>query len=492
MTDEAVTRFTGLAEAVQLGNEERAYFDDLQQQLNARAPVWLRFEIRPRLQIYQAGVPAVAEIRIVRPAETDKHGTVVMLYPYQDSAELDFVTSGRKTSTVDTVTVHSLATGKLADAVVALVLRHIEEPRERTRAYGTPTVSEAPKPKQEFDTAGGKCMKRGCTAPATHKAKWAEGAAFVRFCDKHWDVWSKEHKPGTGDDYFDHQKIEADEQTEFRRLAGQTLDEFVANDIVYLRKYLTMSDKEKMTELMERFPYEAFDYIEGVNPDALAEKGIGDGSEMEQYAERMLPFTPDDWPGVNLEDFASRLLSGSDPANVPTWAHMSFEQIVKNQWLVHFSDAAGNIAGEGFTRGMGDLARLGLTTYFSDRELKHGGYNFAFTPGDALRFGRVRSGKAQYGKEAIMFRASGAQVHHWGDEENQVIVWGETARDLVYLQSNDGLEFYVAQPGTNKEFVRGDLKKVMSWVEANYAQYRKQVGNRQPGGVKYRGLGRLY
>ena len=91
-----------------------------------------------------------------------------------------------------------------------------------------------------------------------------------------------------------------------------------------------------------------------------------------------------------------------------------------------------------------------------------------------------------------MFRASGAQVHHWGDEENQVIVWGETARDLVYLQSNDGLEFYVAQPGTNKEFVRGDLKKVMSWVEANYAQYRKQVGNRQPGGVKYRGLGRLY
>jgi hypothetical protein len=111
--------------------------------------------------------------------------------------------------------------------------------------------------------------------------------------------------------------------------------------------------------------------------------------------------------------------------------------------MIHFTDHASDIAYEGFTRGISDPMRLGLTTHFSDRSKTQPGYVFAFLPNAARRYG-WEGRRPKYGKEAVIFRADAIVAYHNSDQEYQAISWGPEAEDIqrVYLSDDrqPGLE----------------------------------------------------
>ena len=124
---------------------------------------------------------------------------------------------------------------------------------------------------------------------------------------------------------------------------------------------------------------------------------------------------------------------------------------------------------------MPELETLGLTTYHSF-DKKSGGYNFAFTLNDYERYGKNRSFGSyrgwKYGKEAVMFHASGVKTWHWGDEEPQVIFWGPSARDIVLIENLEG-EWGVTNGNTGRVIYKSErLPDVEVWVVNNFNQYR--------------------
>ena len=186
-----------------------------------------------------------------------------------------------------------------------------------------------------------------------------------------------------------------------------------------------------------------------------------------------------------------------DPSDAPTSTHLTVQ---KNQplhrltWLVHFTDKPDNIATKGFTIGMSDPDKLGLTTYFhSDSfDKAHGGYNFAFIADskDAKNASTGHGYQPKYGNHAVMFQNSGIHVYHYADEENQIIFWGPDVkpRDIVVLHNNSGdwevmaRTFYYKDktPSFDKVLYKGgkegsNFEQCVDWVMNNFQQYRKAL-----------------
>jgi ribosomal protein S18 acetylase RimI-like enzyme len=242
----------------------------------------------------------------------------------------------------------------------------------------------------------------------------------------------------------------------------------VNNDLVWLKQYLTMSERDKGEELARAFYHEFAEYIEQNYPE-LAKK-IPDSVEddyLDDYS-----WIPDEVLTGFLDDESGHLMQVS-PADCPSFMHMSYEGIVKNQWLVHKTDDPDGICEKGFTIGMHDLSRLGLTTWTNESGKQFGGYNFAFLPED-------RGIESKYGKDAVIFRASGVKVYHWGDEETQVIFRGSEAHDIipVYKSSNDGNWHLSDNAQGNPVYAAPKLSQIVQWVEAHYTQYRKVIVKR--------------
>ena len=115
----------------------------------------------------------------------------------------------------------------------------------------------------------------------------------------------------------------------------------------------------------------------------------------------------------------------------PSWASMHYIGAGYG-WLVHFGDDAGAIAYEGFDKGVNEVDKLSLTTHHCQDYMDHEGYNFAYTARDASREGFDR-GMAKYGKEAVIFQAPYLLFYHDGDEEDQCVFWGPSARSIVLV-----------------------------------------------------------
>ena len=165
--------------------------------------------------------------------------------------------------------------------------------------------------------------------------------------------------------------------------------------------------------------------------------------------------------------------------DLPSFLFMDYEGLVQNQWLIHFTNDAEGIASNGFTQGMDDYTRLGLTTYFTDDSKQHGGYNFAYLLSDFMQYGSDRSGEWKYGNECVIFRASGIKVYHHGDGEPQVIFYGNTASDIIPItrgaySSEEGYE----ESGwvvPNGYYGSDEIEKVVNWIVDNFAQYRNHL-----------------
>lgn len=130
------------------------------------------------------------------------------------------------------------------------------------------------------------------------------------------------------------------------------------------------------------------------------------------------------------DDFADPYLF---PEELPSWWYLSPSWGQESyDWLIHFSDDAYDIAGEGFCRGVPYPDKLGLTTHLDDFAFDVEGYNFAYPAGVATRYGFIR-GAPKYGKRAVLFRAPYMLFDHFADGEPQAIFWGPSARDIVVI-----------------------------------------------------------
>lgn len=246
--------------------------------------------------------------------------------------------------------------------------------------------------------------------------------------------------------------------------------EYINEPISILKRYLTQTKEEQKTEI--GLEQDCLEYL-GIYHPAIYEKyrknNYGESSEllMREYPDIFKQWCEFLYKKHRSDDI---FVNG-----YPTWNYVSYESIVKNQWLIHFSDDAQYIALEQkFSLGVYDYTRLGLTTHLPESEKEGGGYNFAYLLSDYKRYGKERS-RWKYGKEAVLFKASGVKVWHYGDQEPQVIFWGPSAFDIVCIREDKNTgDYYVytANAKYNSPF-SGDFDECVDWITNNFNQYKR-------------------
>lgn len=184
------------------------------------------------------------------------------------------------------------------------------------------------------------------------------------------------------------------------------------------------------------------------------------------------------WTTVDKTDSLNKVLTTGvnpiPPAQWPTFLLVDYVRLVKNEWLVHFTKNPRLILRSGFTKGVSDITRLGLTTHL---EKTGPGFNFAYLASEAPS--KEAEATSQYGGQAVMFRASGVRTFHKGAEEEQTIFLGSTAKDIVQL-SNTETGWQVLDNNltpvfkSNKTGSEG-LKRCVDWVEKNFDQYKNKM-----------------
>jgi hypothetical protein len=270
----------------------------------------------------------------------------------------------------------------------------------------------------------------------------------------------------------------------------QILKEYVTRDIVYLKDYFKMPDSAKIEYLPHEHAYFFRDFLVETDTDFEEPTEKQRSTSTDVSGEDINMFEDDIeliiWLEKNnkelyiefgeylLEKIKNNELPIPD-ADYPAWSFFDDSpELIKNQWLIHFTKDAYGIAENGFKYGVDDMSKLGLTTHLSEFDKKYGGYNFAYTLGDFEKYGKSSGwigSKYKYGDEAVVFNASGIKVWHYGDGEPQVIFYGNTAKNIIPIRVDD--EFYVQSKKGRLLYKNEKLPKVVDWIKNNYQQYRK-------------------
>jgi hypothetical protein len=271
----------------------------------------------------------------------------------------------------------------------------------------------------------------------------------------------------------------------------EQLNEFIGNDMVYLKQYLSMTDQQKQDNLPYEFPHFFDEFLQDEDIDfQVPTNQFIDSDGITQPGDPMDSYEIPEWLSQhNKELFKqygswlkykvdSHSLDVGDP-EYPAWSFFGSPSLVKNQWLIHFTSDADGIAAHGFKYGVDDMTKLGLTTNLSDFEKKFGGYNFAYLLSDFKRHasqGYTRGGGWKYGNEAVIFRASGIRTEHYGDEEPQVIFYGNTARDIIPVESGENKNYAFKSKLTGRILYEADdLQELVYWLVRHFDQYRKHL-----------------
>lgn len=238
---------------------------------------------------------------------------------------------------------------------------------------------------------------------------------------------------------------------------------YLVSDMSDLKKYLT-DDSSRGFEVAELNRSAFFEWLESSYDKELINNYGHEGGEEDIWS-----YDIDSLPeGILKKYYKSGWWEGKvDEEYDPTWNCMKYIGLIKNEWLIHFTDDAYSIARSGFKYGVDDLSRLCLTTHFGQNAKKSGGYNFAFTASYTEKL-RPSRGRYTYGEEAVLFKANGIEVYHHGDQEYQVIFKGSTARDIIPLRQSGG-SWYAGD--YDKEFEK--LEDLVSWVINNFDQYKR-------------------
>jgi hypothetical protein len=194
-------------------------------------------------------------------------------------------------------------------------------------------------------------------------------------------------------------------------------------------------------------------------------------------------------------DYVVNQLGHDSPAEAPTWHHMDLNKdklLPRTTWLVHFSNDAADIWRNGFKYGADDMERLGLTTHYSEKHRKREpGYNFAFVATSRDAVNSTRGGRSsynrtpKYGKHCVIFQNSGVEAEHYGDEENQVVFWGEDVkpRDMALIVKDSDTGDYAVKANQNwkenKEYIfTGTFEKCVAWVIQNWSRYGRVLNGK--------------
>lgn len=266
------------------------------------------------------------------------------------------------------------------------------------------------------------------------------------------------------------------------------LGEYITREVVSIRDYLSMDEKGRK----EYLPLEYHDFFD----DFLNEEDIDfemPTTPHPEYGQIELSFNDSYELVEHLEEINHKIYAQFadylyqkiiwhelpiPDSEYPAWTYFSEPSLVKNQWLLHFTDYADKIASEGFNKGVDDMTKLGLTTQIDEFDKELGGYNFAYTLEDFRKYAYNpnRPKGYKYGGEAVIFRASGIKSWHNSDDEYQVIFYGNTAKDIIPI--TEGLEddWSLRDKRTDDIlFESNDLEDVVDWLVDNYAQYRKRL-----------------
>ena len=253
-------------------------------------------------------------------------------------------------------------------------------------------------------------------------------------------------------------------------LRESLLSEFIGQDMVSLKKYFSMTDDEKKSYLPHEYPYEFDEFIDDMDLNVPID---GEPYEIIDELEQNHSDIYNQFAEWLFNKINNHSLGISD-AEYPAWSFFSDPTLIKNQWLIHFTNKSNQIGKEGFKYGVNEMDKLGLTTHLDEFEKKYGGYNFAYTLTDYLKYAKGRN-TFKYGKEAVIFRASGIKLWHHADSEPQVIFYGNTATNIVPITEHYG-DYYVDNNKTGKTlFTNPDFDRVVDWVINNYIQYRKKI-----------------
>lgn len=151
----------------------------------------------------------------------------------------------------------------------------------------------------------------------------------------------------------------------------------------------------------------------------------------------------------------------------PAYEAMSYDRFIKPQWLIHFTDDPHSISRKGFLYGHDGFDGLSHTVFKRERQMGSG-YNFAFD----LDSRYVRNGK-KYGEHCVVFWGTGIEVTHYGDEEQQVIIWGPSvSKDMIfpiYYSSYSGRwEVRDERDDERILFEADDVSDAAHWITSNY------------------------
>lgn len=272
-------------------------------------------------------------------------------------------------------------------------------------------------------------------------------------------------------------KINTRMKTYFDFLADSVMETYSSNNSSFLTYMRSGADPYPIWgEICEWL--EENGHLDVVNNILGAGNEVEDGESLRDTVDASFFFKLPESIQTAAFESTTEYLMHHDPAMVPTGGHMAINDnrlLPRKTWLIHFSDDAHSVAVEGFTRGMDQVDRLGLTSFFGDAE-KPGGYNFAFVAEPNSRY--VHAG-SKYGRDAVMFMNSGVECYHYGDEETQVVFWGADVhpRDIAFIRNaGDGVYEAVDKRNSDRVIRRGDLGAIVKWMMDHFAQYRRSMG----------------
>lgn len=251
------------------------------------------------------------------------------------------------------------------------------------------------------------------------------------------------------------------------------LNEFITNDLIEFKDYLEIPESKRKSLLPYEYPNLIKDFLSGKSYKVEGSTNKSKVSWLEKNNKKVYnSFAEYIYKRIVNRDMP---LKGTD---YPSWAFFKDPDIIRNQWLIHFTPKAKEIAENGFKLGISDLKKLGLTTRVDPTEKEKGGYNFAFLTSEFDKY--HKSILPKYGKDAVVFRASGVRVWHEGDVEHQVVFSGKEAKDIVPIyakkEMDEGVEIVYWEIVDKKGrtiFRNTEMSDIIDWIKKNYNQYKK-------------------
>lgn len=215
------------------------------------------------------------------------------------------------------------------------------------------------------------------------------------------------------------------------------------------------------------YQYKIKDFIESNEEEDLYEyfENLDDYEVFDQWIAKA-----SDDEKESFKEFISS--STSDDGYGPAYQTMSFEKHVPATWLVHFTNNPNSIAQGGFEFGHSEFEGLALTTHKTEKgRMREPGYNFAFELGSRDMKNALSGDGSKYGNGAVIFWGDGVKAYHSGDQEDQVVFWGEKVnRSMIFpiVMSKETGHWTALDNNDQVRKESEDFMEVADWVVRNY------------------------